>query len=440
MQNSLWDSCIEQLAMLLDERAVEGWVRPMEASIEKETLILTAPNKFLLDTVEKKYKQTIELVVNKFDPNYQVVLQLGKPKTLFDNSEPNKASGKKNTATFASKLNPEYTFDTFVEGASNQIAASAALGVANKPNGTFNPLMIYGSTGLGKSHLMHAIGNHIKATDHKKKIAYQTAEQFMGEMVSAIAESADKINQFKQYYRSVDLLLIDDIQFLAHKGKTQEEFFHLFNTLTDSNNQIVLTCDRYPKDVDGLESRLKSRFGAGLSVAVEPPDLETRAAILKKKAALIEFDLDSSVALFVAEKVQSHVRDLEGALNSLYATAQFSNQPATIELAKIALRDILSAQTRQVSVDNIQRTVASYFNIKTADLRSKSRKTSIARPRQIAMALAKQLTQLSLPDIGDAFDRDHTTVLHAIKKIEELKSSDPKIREDVANIITTLTH
>lgn len=439
MSNSLWDSCIEQLAILLDQRVVDGWLRPMEATIEDSALVLAAPNKFLLDEVDKNYRQTIELVVKKFEPDFHVVLKQGQPKTLFDESPtPRRASPKQ--AEFASKLSPEYTFDSFVEGSSNQIAANSAMGVANKPDGTFNPLMIYGSTGLGKSHLMHAIGNAIKAGDHKKKIVYQTAEQFMHEMVSAISESADKINQFKQYYRTVDVLLIDDVQFFAGKGKTQEEFFHLFNILSDANSQIVLTCDRYPKDVEGLESRLKSRFGAGLSVAVEPPDLETRAAILKKKAALIDFELDGKVALFIAEKVQSHVRDLEGALNSVYATAQFSNQPATIELAKVALRDILSAQRRQVSIENIQKTVAGYYNIKVSDLKSKSRKTSIARPRQIAMALAKQLTSLSLPDIGEAFERDHTTVIHAIKKIDEMKASDPKIREDVANLVTTLSH
>lgn len=438
MANSLWNSCIEQLAILLDQRTVDGWLRPMQATVEGNSLILAAPNKFLLDEVDKNYRQTIELVVKKFEPDFHVVLKQGQPKTLFDASP----APRKNTsqAQFASKLSPEYTFESFVEGSSNQIAANSAMGVANKPDGTFNPLMIYGSTGLGKSHLMHAIGNFIKASDHKKKIVYQTAEQFMHEMVSAIAESPDKINQFKQYYRTVDVLLIDDVQFFANKGKTQEEFFHLFNTLRDTNSQIVLTCDRYPKDVEGLESRLKSRFGAGLSVAVEPPDLETRAAILKKKAALIDFELDGKVALFIAEKVQSHVRDLEGALNSVYATAQFSNQPATIELTKVALRDILSAQRRQVSIDNIQKTVASYYGIKVSDLKSKSRKASIARPRQIAMSLAKQLTSLSLPDIGEAFERDHTTVIHAIKKIDEMKASDPKIREDVANLVTTLSH
>lgn len=437
MSEVLWDSCIEQLATLLDEQAVEGWVRPMEAEVDGNTLVLTAPNKFLLDEVEKKYKQTIELVVKKFEPNFSVSLKQAQPKTLFDTTKPARTEVNEQ---FASKLKPEYTFEAFVEGSSNQIAASSALGIAKKPNGSFNPLMIYGSTGLGKSHLMHAIGNYIKANDHKKKVVYQTAEQFMGEMVSAIAESSEKINQFKKYYRNVDVLLIDDIQFFAGKDKTQEEFFHLFNTLSESNNQIVLTCDRYPKDVEGLAGRLKSRFGAGLSVAVEPPDLETRAAILKKKASLIDFVLESKVALFIAEKVQSHVRDLEGALNSLYAAAQFSNQPASIDLAKVALRDILNAQSRQVNIDNIQKTTASYFKISVADLKSKSRKASITRPRQIAMSLSKQLTNLSLPDIGEAFDRDHTTVLHAIRKIDELKANDPKVREDIANLITTLTH
>ncbi len=436
MSNSLWESCIENLTVLLDERAVDDWLRPINATVEGNTLVLTAPNKFVVETVEKKYKQTIELVVKKFEPDYNISLKMAEP-TLFD--EPIKKT-KKEDQNFSSKLNPEYIFDNFVQGDSNEIAVNSALGIAKKPDGTFNPLMIYGSTGLGKSHLMHAIGNYIKKHDHRKKVVYQTAEQFMAEMVSAMSETQSKIKQFKDYYRSVDVLLIDDVQFFAGKGRTQEEFFHLFNTLTDSNSQIVLTCDRYPKDVDGLESRLKSRFGQGLSVAVEPPDLETRAAIIKKKADLIKFDLDSSVALFIAEKVQSHVRDLEGALNKLYAASQFSNQVATVELAKVALRDLLSAQTRQVSIENIQKTVASYYNIKVSDLKSKTRKSSIARARQVAMTLAKRLTGLSYPDIGEAFERDHSTVMHAIKKIDELKDSNPKIREDIANLVTTLTH
>jgi len=436
MANTLWNSCIDQLRNILDQHAVDSWLLSIDAVSENNTLFLYAPNKFLLTEVEKSFLQTIELVVKKFEPNYRVALKLGVPKELFDASP---VADNKANMPFVTKLNPEFTFDNFVQGESNQIAANSAMGVAKKPDGTFNPLLIYGSTGLGKSHLMHAIGNHIKAHDHRSKVIYQTTEQFYIEMLNAMAESREKIDQLKKYYRSVDVLLIDDVQFLAGKEKTQEEFFHLFNTLLGANSQIVLTCDKYPKDVDNLEGRLKSRFGAGLSVAVEPPDMETRAAILKKKASLIDFALDSKVALFIADKVNSHVRDLEGALNSVYAYAQFSNQAATIELVKVALRDILSAQRRQISIDNIQKTVASYYGLKVSDLKSKSRKASLARPRQIAMTIAKQLTSLSLPDIGEAFERDHTTIIHAIKKIDEMKKSDPRIREDVANLVTTIT-
>ncbi len=325
----------------------------------------------------------------------------------------------------------------FVEGSSNQIASRSALGVANKPDGSFNPLLIYGSTGLGKSHLLHAIGNHIKKNQPKKTIVYQTAEQFVNEMVDAISKR--NIDSFKKHYRGVDILLVDDVQFIAGKDKSQEEFFHLFNNLLGSKSQVVLTCDKYPKDVEGLEERLKSRFGAGLSVAIEPPDLETRAAILRKKADLINFDLPPDVAFFIAEKVKSHVRDLEGALNSVFVMSEFSGEPATIELTKKALRDLLSSQLRQISVENIQKVVADYYRIKTSDLRSKSRKASITKPRQLAMAIAKQLTSISLLDIGKEFNRDHATVIHAVKKVDEMKRNDPKVREEYTNLIITIT-
>ncbi|MPV85298.1 chromosomal replication initiator protein DnaA [Ostreibacterium oceani] len=432
MSDALWDSCLENLTTVVNEEDVSRWLMPLEALSKQNELILYAPNKFVCDEVNKRFIQTIELVAKKIDSQVTITVKLGSPATLFDAPRQSKAEDK-----YISALNPTFTFDSYVEGASNQIAAKSALGVANNPNGSFNPLLIYGSTGLGKSHLMHAIGNQIKSINPKKKVVYQTAEQFVAEMVNAISQG--KIDAFKKHYRAVDVLLVDDVQFIAGKEKSQEEFFHLFNTLLSSRSQVVLTCDKYPKDVENLEERLKSRFGAGLSVAVEPPDLETRVAILKKKAAMIAFELDDKVAFFIAEKVRSHVRDLEGALNSVFALSQFNNQPATIDLAKMALRDILNAQQRQISVDNIQKTVANYYHIKVSDIKSKSRKASVARPRQVAMAIAKQLTNLSLPDIGDAFDRDHTTVMHAVKKIDEMKNSDPRIREDMTNLITTLT-
>ncbi|MGY0399513.1 MAG: chromosomal replication initiator protein DnaA [Ostreibacterium sp.] len=432
MGNTLWDSCLENLSYILSDEDIGTWVKPLDVIDNDSVLALYAPNQFLLKAVEEKYLSAIQLVVKKLAPDYQVTIEYKHP-TLFGDKKPQQRKEEK----FASHLKREFTFENFVKGSSNQIATGSALGVAKQPEGRFNPLLIYGSTGLGKSHLLHAIGNKIKADDHKKRVVYQTAEQFVAEMVDAISNG--KIDIFKKYYRSVDVLLVDDIQFIAGKGKSQEEFFHLFNTLLDARNQVVLTCDKYPKDVDNLEERLKSRFGAGLSVAVEPPDLETRVAILKKKALLLEFELEDKTAFFIAEKVRSHVRDLEGALNSVYAISQFNNQPATIELAKMALRDILSSQRRQISIENIQKTVANYYHIKVSDLKSKSRKAVLAKQRQIAMTLAKQLTTLSLPDIGEAFERDHSTVIHAIKKVDELKKSDPRVREDMTNLIMSLT-
>ncbi len=435
MTNALWDSCLDNLGYVLAGQDIDTWIKPLDAVEESDGLTLYAPNQFVLKEVKEKYLSSIELAVKKFEPTYKVSV-VYKPSSLFDQTTPRKSVEKAN-GKFASRLNPEFTFSSFVEGKSNEIAAGSAFGVAKQPDGRFNPLLIYGSTGLGKSHLMHAIGNYIKSEQARKKVVYQTAEQFVAEMVDAIANG--KIDDFKKYYRSVDVLLVDDIQFIAGKDKTQEEFFHLFNTLFDGKNQVVLTCDKYPKDVDNLQERLKSRFGAGLSVAVAPPDLETRLAILKKKAALWDFDLDDKTAFFIAEKVRSHVRDLEGALNSVYVMSEYSKKPASIELAKVALRDILSSQLRQISVENIQKTVANYYHIKVSDLKSKSRKATLAKQRQIAMAIAKQLTNLSYPDIGEAFERDHTTVIHAIKKVEEMKNADPQIREDMTNLIMSLT-
>lgn len=435
MTNALWDSCLDNLSYVLSDQDIDTWIRPLDAVEDNEQLVLYAPNPYVVKEVEKKYLSSIELVVKRFEPDHTVSIVYQQP-TLFDENKPKKTK-EQHDNRFSSRLNSEFTFDRFVEGASNQIAASSAYGVAKQPDGRFNPLLIYGSTGLGKSHLMHAIGNYIKQHNGRAKVVYQTAEQFVAEMVDAISNG--KIDDFKKHYRSVDVLLVDDIQFIAGKGKSQEEFFHLFNTLLDAKSQVVLTCDKYPKDVDNLEERLKSRFGAGLSVAVEPPDLETRVAILKKKASIWNFALDDKTAFFIAEKVRSHVRDLEGALNKVYVHSECSGKPATIELAKVALRDILNAQLRQISIENIQKTVANYYHIKVSDLKSKSRKATLARQRQIAMAIGKQLTSLSYPDIGEAFERDHTTVIHAIKRVEELKQADPQIREDMTNLIMSLT-
>jgi chromosomal replication initiator protein len=335
-------------------------------------------------------------------------------------------------------LNTSFTFANFVEGKSNQLGLAAATQVAENPGGSYNPLFIYGGVGLGKTHLMHAVGNALINRRPNAKVVYLHSERFVADMVKALQLNA--INDFKRYYRSVDALLIDDIQFFAGKERSQEEFFHTFNALLEGGQQIILTCDRYPKEINGLEERLKSRFGWGLTVAIEPPELETRVAILMKKAQQAAMDLPNDAAFFIAQRIRSNVRELEGALKRVIANAHFTGRPISIDLVREALKDLLALQDRLVSVDNIQRVVAEYYKIKVSDLHSKRRSRSVARPRQVAMYLAKELTNHSLPEIGDVFGgRDHTTVLHACRKIKELLDSDADIREDVKNLLRTLT-
>jgi chromosomal replication initiator protein len=331
-----------------------------------------------------------------------------------------------------------YTFDNFVEGKSNQLALAAAGQVAENPGGSYNPLFLYGGVGLGKTHLMHAVGNALLQRNPEAKVVYLHSERFVADMVKALQLNA--ITDFKRYYRSVDALLIDDIQFFAGKERSQEEFFHTFNALLEGGQQMILTCDRYPKEITGLEERLKSRFGWGLTVAVEPPELETRVAILMKKAAQARIDLAPDAAFFIAQKIRSNVRELEGALKRVIASAHFTAKPIDVELIRESLKDLLALQDKQVSLDNIQRTVAEYYKIKIADMMSKRRSRSVARPRQVAMALAKELTNHSLPEIGDSFGgRDHTTVLHACRKIKELRETNSDIREDHKNLLRSLT-
>ena len=337
-----------------------------------------------------------------------------------------------------SYLNRTFTFDTFVEGKSNQLARAAAWQVADNPKHGYNPLFLYGGVGLGKTHLMHAVGNHLLKKNPNAKVVYLHSERFVADMVKALQLNA--INEFKRFYRSVDALLIDDIQFFARKERSQEEFFHTFNALLEGGQQVILTSDRYPKEIEGLEERLKSRFGWGLTVAVEPPELETRVAILMKKADQAKVDLPHDAAFFIAQRIRSNVRELEGALKRVIAHSHFMGRDITIELIRESLKDLLALQDKLVSVDNIQRTVAEYYKIKISDLLSKRRSRSVARPRQVAMALSKELTNHSLPEIGDVFGgRDHTTVLHACRKINELKESDADIREDYKNLLRTLT-
>ena len=338
----------------------------------------------------------------------------------------------------SSSLNPAYTFANFVEGKSNQLGKAASMQVGENPGEAYNPLFIYGGVGLGKTHLMHAVGNMIRQTKPDAQVVYLHSERFVADMVKALQRNA--INEFKRYYRGVDALLIDDIQFFAGKERSQEEFFHTFNALLEGQQQVILTCDRYPKEVDGLEERLKSRFGWGLTVAIEPPELETRVAILISKAQLSGIDLPQEVAFFIAQRIRSNIRELEGALRRVMANSHFTGRPITIDFAKEALRDLLSLQDKLVTIENIQKTVAEYYKIRVADLLSKRRNRSIARPRQMAMSLCKELTNHSLPEIGDAFGgRDHTTVIHAVKKILELKETEHKISEDRANLMRTLS-
>jgi len=330
------------------------------------------------------------------------------------------------------------TFERFVEGKSNQMALAAARQVAENPGGSYNPLFLYGGVGLGKTHLMHAVGNALRVNNPEAKVVYLHSERFVADMVKALQLNA--INDFKRYYRSVDALLIDDIQFFARKERSQEEFFHTFNALLEGGQQMILSCDRYPKEIDGLEERLKSRFGWGLTVAVEPPELETRVAILMKKAEQSEIELPHESAFFIAQKIRSNVRELEGALKRVLASARFTSRPVDIDLVKDSLKDLLALQDKQVSLDNIQRTVAEYYKIRVADMMSRRRSRSVARPRQVAMALAKELTNHSLPEIGDSFGgRDHTTVLHACRKIKELRETNSDIREDYTNLLRSLT-
>lgn len=369
-------------------------------------------------------------------PGFEPLLEANSAPTPV--STPERKEQVEGALKHVSALNRAFTFDSFVEGKSNQLARAAAWQVADNPKHGYNPLFLYGGVGLGKTHLMHAVGNHLMQKNPNAKVIYLHSERFVADMVKALQMNA--FNEFKNYYRSVDALLIDDIQFFANKERSQEEFFHTFNALLEGNQQVILTSDRYPKEIDGLEERLKSRFGWGLTVAVEPPELETRVAILMKKAEESKVSLPHDAAFFIAQRIRSNVRELEGALKRVIAHSHFTNEPITIELIRESLKDLLALQEKLISIDNIQRTVAEYYKIKMSDMMSKRRSRSIARPRQMAMALAKQLTNHSLPEIGDAFGgRDHTTVLHACRKIAELRETDAGISEDFHNLYRTLS-
>lgn len=440
VQGSLWQRCLRQLEAELPEQQFNTWIRPLQAVEDGRVLRLLAPNRFVVDWVNEHVAGRIsELVAAE---GSSIALEVGSRAATGAightvGVQTGRAPVKEPPSVMGSRLNPDFTFINFVEGKSNQLGRAAAHQVAENPGRAYNPLFIYGGVGLGKTHLMHAVGNMIRSRNERARIAYVHSERFVGDMVKALQHNT--INDFKTAYRSLDALLIDDIQFFAGKDRSQEEFFHTFNALFEGQQQIILTCDRYPKEVDGLEERLKSRFGWGLTVAIEPPELETCVAILMSKAAVSKVDLPEEVAFFIAKRIRSNVRELEGALRRVVANSQFTGRPITMEFAKEALRDLLALQDRLVTVENIQKTVAEYYKIRMADLLSKRRSRSIARPRQLAMALAKELTSHSLPEIGDAFGgRDHTTVMHACRVIKELRESHTRTNEDYLNLLRTL--
>jgi len=442
VEASLWTRCMGALETELPEQQFNTWVRPLQAMEGNGALKLLAPNRFVVDWINANLLPRIgELLRDESTGDVPIVtVEVGSrssaaraPPAGFAAVSARRAEG----LVVGARLNPDFSFASFVEGKSNQLAKAAALQVAENPGRAYNPLFIYGGVGLGKTHLMHAIAHHIRRQNGEARIAYVHSERFVGDMVRALQHNS--MNEFKTAYRSLDALLIDDIQFFAGKERSQEEFFHTFNELLEGQHQVILTCDRYPKEVAGLEERLKSRFGWGLTVAIEPPELETCVAILMTKAQANAVTLPEEVAFFIAKRIRSNVRELEGALRRVIANSRFTGRPITLEFTKEALRDLLSLQAKLVTVENIQKTVADYYKVRLADLLSKRRSRSVARPRQVAMALAKELTSHSLPEIGDAFGgRDHTTVLHACKRIKGLRDTEPRVREDYSNLLRTL--
>ena len=444
MEFSLWNQCLRRLEAELPEQHFNTWIRPLQAVEDSGRLRLLAPNRYVVDWVNQncagRIGELVEELVPAPAPN--VIVEIGSRRAA-GTEQPvlplPEVRGRREQPLpqIGGRLNADFTFSNFVEGKSNQLARAAAMQVAENPGRAYNPLFIYGGVGLGKTHLMHAIGNHIRVRNKDARVAYVHSERFVGDMVRALQHNT--INEFKTAYRSLDALLIDDIQFFAGKERSQEEFFHTFNALLEGQQQVILTCDRYPKEVEGLEERLKSRFGWGLTVAIEPPELETCVAILMSKASASGVELPEEVAFFVAKRIRSNVRELEGALRRVIANSQFTGRPITLDFAKEALKDLLALQERLVTIENIQKTVAEYFKIRVADLLSKRRSRSITRPRQVAMALSKELTNHSLPEIGDAFGgRDHTTVLHACRVIKELRESQTRMNEDYLNLLRTL--
>ena len=437
----IWLKCLNSLKGEVPEKLFNTWIRPIQSIEEKNSLQLLAPNNFVLKKVNEDYIERIKEIVLSQNSAVDVSITVGyrdNTSTTPEIKMHDVPERKEILPSIQSRLNSGFTFDAFVEGKSNQLAKAAAIQVSENLGNSYNPLFIYGGVGLGKTHLMQAVGNAVMTKQPGARVSYVHSERFVGDMVRGLQHNT--ISDFKRSYRSLDALLIDDIQFFAGKERSQEEFFHTFNALLEGQKQIILTCDRYPKEVSGLEERLKSRFGWGLTVAIEPPELETSVAILMKKASIESVDLPEEVAFFIAKRIRSNIRELEGALRRVVANSQFTGSEITLEFAKQALKDLLSMQERLVSIENIQKTVADYFKLRVADLLSKRRSRSVARPRQIAMTLAKELTNHSLPEIGDAFGgRDHTTVLHGYRRIIELRKTENRVNEDYLNLLRTLT-
>lgn len=450
---TFWPKCLEHLQTQTSVQDFNTWIRPLQAQQEGNQLVLLAPNRFVLDWIQDKLLNDITHAVECYagDPAPTIRLDIG---TRIPDAAPAQRDTQVRSAAALpqmsaaqpqptikrppSNLNPDFTFDTYVVGESNKYGYAACMSVGENLQNSYNPLVIYGGVGLGKTHLMHAVGNKVLKDNPNARILYLHSERFVTDMVKALQRNA--MDEFKRFYRTADVLLIDDVQFFARKDRSQEELFHTMNALLDARKQIILTSDRYPKELDGLEERLKSRFSWGLTVGIEPPELETRVAILVSKAEQSHVELPQEVAFFIAEKVNSNVRELEGALKRVIANSQFTGAPITIDFAKTALKDLLSIQAKQVGIDNIQKVVAKYYQLRVSDLLSKRRNRSITRPRQLAMWLAKALTSLSLPEIGDAFGgRDHTTVLHACRKIAELCETDLNIKEDRDTLMRILS-
>lgn len=441
--NDFWQYCLACFEKELGQQQFVTWIQPLQCAVTGSQVTLTAPNGFVQRWVRDRFQaRIVDLAREKLGAHAVVELVLGDrtnhPEVQLAEAPVIRASSPARDAVRdISRLNPAFTFDTFVTGKANDLARAAARQVAEKPGAAYNPLFVYGGVGLGKTHLIHAIGNHLRAHSPESKIRYIHAEQYVSDVVRAYQHKA--FDDFKRYYHSLDLLLIDDIQFFNGKNRTQEEFFYAFNALVEAHKQVIITCDTYPKEIAGIENRLISRFGWGLTVAVEPPELEMRVAILLKKAGNEGLTLDENVAFFIAKHIQSNIRELEGALKRVLAYSRFTGLTITVDLAREALRDVLASQSRQVSIENIQKTVADFYKIKVSEMYSKKRTRNVARPRQVAMALAKELTQMSLPDIGEAFGgRDHTTVLHACRKIAQLRNTGNEITTDIASLLKVL--